>query len=101
MHRYGHVYMTLFFRAGDPRANLMDRTISIMKDSGLVDGFFRQETPFRHMKEQEEETVEVKLVLQHFYLPLAYWAAGLFLAGMATFAMELCWHCKDPHSTCT
>ncbi len=81
----------MFFQKFDPRAAVFDSALSSMQDCGVINYFFRRETPFRGIREQQQASAaagERPLVLQHFYLLLAFGAGGL-AAGLAALGLEL------------
>ena len=80
---------TYFFRKFDLRAEPLDPAIMSLTDSGVIDGLFRNATPFAGVREQRLAQKE-PLVLDHFVLVLLAGFAGLCLGSLVA-GLEIYW----------
>ncbi len=83
---WGMMPQGIAFHNSDPRPDYFDPIIRRLQDFGLMDFFFRKHMPPRGIKDATEEAEE-PLVIEHFYLPLMFWAVSLMVA-LALFGFE-------------
>ncbi len=84
--------MGLLFNRHDPRSDFFNPVINRMTDSGLTDKIFRNATlsAARSLNLRDGSSSGNKsdepLILEHFYIPMWYFSAGIALAVLAWIA---------------